>query len=88
MVPRGMPSVLREQENVVPQPRFQMALHLRQIEIGAGALGDQRLGVVEEEEAEIEQRPGDGLAIHQQVFFHQMPAARAHQQDGRGLARV
>ena len=78
--------LLRQKENVIPQAGFQVALHFRQVEIRARAVGDQRLGVVEEEQAEIEERGGDGLAIHQEVFFHQVPAARADHQDGRVLA--
>ena len=72
--------VLRKTEDVVPQPRFQMAFHLRQVEIWAGASADQFLRVVKEVQSEIEQRAGDGLAIHQEMSLIQMPAARAHQQ--------
>ena len=43
-------------------------------------LRHQRLGVVEEEQAEIEQRAGDRLAVDQEVLLVQVPAARAHQQ--------
>ena len=35
---------------------------------------------MKEVKTEIEQRTGDGLAIHQEMLFHQMPAARPHQQ--------
>ena len=87
MVPRGMPELLlRQKEDVVPQAGFQMALHLRQIEVGPVPLRDQRLGVVEEEQAEIEERRRR-WARHRpgQCFSVQVPAARAHHQDGRLL---
>ena len=63
-----------------------MILQFGQVEIRARAVGDQGLGVVEEEETEIEERGRDGFAIDQKVLFHQVPAARADHQDGRGLA--
>ena len=70
-------------EDLVPQPRLEMALQLGQVEIGAGAAGEQRLGVVEEIEAEIEQAAGDRLAVDDEMVLRQMPAARAHEQHGR-----
>ena len=48
--------LLREHEHLVPQPRFFVRLELRQIEIGRGAGGDLRLGVMEKVETEIKQR--------------------------------
>ena len=78
---------LRGDEDVVPQPRFEVALHLGQVEIGAGVAGEQRLRVVEEVEREIEDRrrtPAAPSIAH--VLFQQVPAARPHQQR-RGLCR-
>ena len=69
-------------EHVVPQPRLEMALHLRQVEIGAAAARQQLLGVVEEIQAEIEQRAGHRLRRRPDMLLRQVPAARAHQQDG------
>ena len=40
------------------------------------------LGVVEEEDPEIEERGGDRAAIHLDVLLDEMPAARADHQDG------
>ena len=71
---------LGEDEHLVPEPGLQMALHLRQVEIGAGAGGDLGLGVVEEVEAEIEQRAGHLLAVDPHMALGQMPAPRAHHQ--------
>jgi hypothetical protein len=76
--------VLREHEDVVPQPRFEMALELRQVEVRAAAARDQLLRIVEEVEREIEDGPGDGLSVDQHVLFGEMPAARPHEQH-RGL---
>ena len=70
-------------EDLVPQTRLEIALELGQVEIGAGAARDQRLGVDEDIEAEIEQAAGDRLAVDDQMVLRQMPAARAHQEDGR-----
>ena len=83
MEPRGMPSsCLREKKDVVPQAGFQMALQLGEIEIRAAAAFQQFRRVVEEEQAEIEERRGDRLAIQQHVFLIQVPAARTDQQGG------
>lgn len=37
---------LRKQEDIVPEARFEIVLHLRQIEIGTGATGNEFLGIV------------------------------------------
>src|SRR5262249_61221502 len=58
-------------------------LELGQIEIGAGALGKLRLGIVEEKETEIEQRARYRRAVDRQVRFGQVPAARADDQHRR-----
>ena len=63
-----------------------MTLQFGQVEIRARAVGDQGPGVVEEEQAEIEERRRDGFAIDQEVLFHQVPAARADHQDRRRFA--
>ncbi len=80
---RNADMLLRIQEDVVPQPRFQMTLHFRQIKIRAGSLGEQRFGIVEEVQAEIHQRAGDRSAVHLQMPLDQMPAAGANQQHRR-----
>ena len=57
MVPRGTPRYSwAKTKHVVPQARFEVALHLGQIEVRARAFVHQRADVVEEEEAEIEER--------------------------------
>ena len=74
--------VLREIKNVVPQARFLVALHLRQIEIRPRSVREQTLGVMEKEQAEIEQRARDRLAVHEEMLFIQVPAAGTNEQRG------
>src|ERR1700733_432415 len=62
-----------------------MALHLRQIEIGASATLEELAGVVEKVEPEIYERTRQSLALLGEMAFVQMPTARAHDQH-RGLA--
>ncbi len=80
--------LLGHNEDVVPQAGLQMALQLGQIEIGAGVAGQQVAGVVEEVEAEVEQRGRHRLAVDEQVLLIQVPAARAGQQHGRLLVQL
>src|SRR5581483_2563377 len=76
--------LLREDEHVVPEPGFQVALHLREIEVRTRAARDLLFRVVEKEKPEIEERGGDRLAVDEGVPFVQMPASRADHQ-GRDL---
>ena len=77
--------LLREDEHVVPQPRLEMALELRQVEIGPGAAREQlpwRCG-----RSRGRNRTGcrtSGSPSTEHVLLRQMPAARPHQQH-RGL---
>jgi hypothetical protein len=50
-------------EDVVPQARLEVALHLRQVEVRTAAPREQLLGVVEEIEPEIDEPAGDGTAV-------------------------
>ncbi len=59
-----------------------MALQLRQIEIRPGAARLQCGVVVEQVQAEVDERAGHRLAVDQQVLLVEVPAARAHQQRG------
>ncbi len=55
--PCGTPDVLLgEVEHFRPQARLEMALHLRQIEIRAGTARERFLRVVEEVQAEVDER--------------------------------
>ena len=62
-----------------------MALELGQVEVRARPLRDQRLGVVEEEEPEVEERGGHRAPppVHGDVLLVEMPTARPHHQRRR-----
>ena len=81
---RNAEGLLRVDEDVVPEARFLVAFHLRQIEIGAGAGSDLLLRIVEEVEREIENAAGHRLAVDLDMRFFKVPAARADDQR-RGL---
>ncbi len=64
MEPCGMlRSCCGAHEDVVPEAGFEVRLELGEIEVGAGAAGEELLGVVEEIEAEVEEGAGHGLAV-------------------------
>ncbi len=69
-------------EDVVPEAGFEVRLHLGQVEVGAGAAGEEFLRVVEGVEAEVEERTGHGLAVDQHVALFEVPAAGADEEDG------
>ena len=64
-----------------------MALDLRQVEVRAAAVGDEPLGVVEEEDAEIEERRRHRIAVDQHVALEHVPAARTHDEGRRLLVQ-
>ena len=72
--------VLRRHEDLVPEARLEMALDLRQVEVGAGAAREQLLRVVEHEEREVEDAAVDSPAVDGDVLLVEVPAARAHLQ--------
>src|SRR5208282_1509992 len=53
--------VLGKTEHVVPQPRLQVILQLRQVEVRTGALAEQGGSVVKKEQTKIKQRRRDRL---------------------------
>src|SRR2546425_9810366 len=61
-----------------------MALELRQVEVRPGAVVEETARVVEEVQAEVEERASDGRPVDEEVLLVQMPAARAHD-ERRGL---
>jgi hypothetical protein len=77
--------VLRAQEDVVPQARFEVALELREIEERTDAAAHQLLRVVEEIEPEVDEGAGRDLAVDDQVFLGKVPAARPDEEDRRLL---
>src|SRR2546426_4494243 len=72
--------VLREVENVVPEPRLEMAFELREVEVRAAALLQETLDVVKEVEAEVEEAAGDRLAVDLDVSLVEVPSTWPHQE--------
>ena len=60
-----------------------MRLHLGQIKVRAAAARRELLRVVEEVEREVEEAGRDRLAIDEQMFLEQVPAARTDEQRRR-----
>ena len=85
-VPWGSERVLGQIEHLVPEPRLEMALQLRQVEIGTAATFQQLPRIVKKVEPEVEEAGRHRLAVHQNVLLVQMPAARPHH-ERRELAR-
>ena len=79
---RDAQGVLGHHEDAVPQPCLEVVLGLGEVEVWSAAATQQLLRVVEEVEAEVHQRTGHGLTVHQQMVLLQMPAAGPH--DDRG----
>ena len=76
IVPRGDAELLlRPDEDVVPEPRLEVRLELRQVEEAAAAVV-----VAEEVEAEVEQAGRDRRPVDLEVPLLEVPAARAHEQ--------
>ena len=69
-------------EDVVPEAGFEVRLHLGQVEVGAGAAGEELLRVVEGVEAEVEEGAGHGFAVDEHVALFEVPAAGADEEDG------
>src|SRR5215203_4825417 len=80
--------VLGQLEDVVPEPGLEVALHLGQVEVRPRAVVQQRPGVVEEVQAEIEESPGDLLPIYKHVLLEEVPAAGPGQDHGRVIVQL
>ena len=80
---RDAERVLRVKEHVVPEPRLEVALQLRQVEVRAAAAIDRLPRRVEHVQAEVEQAAGDRLAVDEQMALREVPAARADEQRRR-----
>ena len=79
---RNSDPILCEAEDVVPQPRLEVALELREVEVRPRSALEQTLGVPGEIDAEVEEPRGDMLAVDLDVALLQVPAARADEQHG------
>ena len=60
--------LLRPGEDVVPEPRLEVVLELGQVEVGRRAAREQARGAVEGEQAEVEERPRERLAVERRCF--------------------
>ena len=74
--------ILRVAEDVVPEPRLEMALELRKIEVRPRTSLEQALGVSLEVHAEVEEPGRDVLAVDLDVALLKMPAARTDEEHG------
>ena len=79
---RDVEERLGANEDVVPETRLEVRLHLGQVEVGAGAAGEEFGCVVEEVEREVEDAAGHCVAVDQEVALFEMPAACADKEDG------
>ena len=66
-----------EAEDVVPESGFEVVFHLWEIEIRSMTSFDEFCGVVEEVDAEVEERARDRDAVDQDARFVKMPSARS-----------
>jgi hypothetical protein len=69
--------LLGEGEHVVPQPRLEVALGLRQVEVRPATAGEQFTGVVEEVQSEVDQRCSRRSVIHEHPRLVEVPTPRA-----------
>lgn len=68
---------LREEEDVIPEPRFEVMLHLGKIKVGSEATLDEFVGIVKETETKIKDGGRDGSVVDGHASFIQMPAPRS-----------
>ncbi len=80
--------LLRFDEHVVPPARFEVALELGQVEVGAAAASQQLLGVMKEVETEVEQGTRDLAAVDHDVGLGKVQPARTHQQSRDRLVEL
>ena len=69
--------LLGERNDILPQRRLAPVLGFRQIQIRAATARAQSRRAMKNEKSEIGESGGDRIAVLQNIFFAQMPAARA-----------
>lgn len=74
--------VLSQVEDVVPQTRLEVRLHLGEVEVRAEPAGNELLGIVVEVQTEVEQTAGDGGAVDSEVLLVEVPATSASNESG------
>ena len=81
IVPARHPDViLREAEDVVPEPRLEVALELREVEVRPRCRARAAARRSLEVDAEVEEARRDRPAVDLDVALQEMPAARAHEE--------
>src|ERR1700686_990868 len=78
--PRYFQIVLREIENVIPQPCFDMAFELGQVEVRPAPLSQKSLGVMEEIKPKVKETARHRLAVDLDMTLVQVPATRPDKQ--------
>ena len=81
---RQVERLLGECEGVRPEPRLQVALELRQVEVRTAAALEQLVRVVEHHETEVEEARGRFLSVDANVALGQVPSART-KDEGRNV---
>ena len=76
---RNPDAILGEAEDVVPEPRLEVILELREVEVRPRSAREQPLGVAGEVHAEVEQSGRDVLTVDDDMALLQVPAARTHE---------
>jgi hypothetical protein len=66
---------LGEVENVGPETRFEIVLHLREIKVRPGAVGEEVGGIMEKVETKVEDGTRDGPVVDGDSDFIEMPSA-------------
>ena len=79
--------LLRDDEHLVPEPRLEVALHLRQVEVRAGAAVEPLAGVVEDVEPEVEERARTSAVPSTVTCFSGRCQPRGPHQQHRDLGR-
>src|SRR5919204_5577204 len=79
--------LFRRVEDVVPEPRLEVRLHLRQIQVRTRAAFEKLFRVVEEEQAEVEDRARYGLAVDDDVLLVEVPTTRPHDEHRGALVQ-
>ena len=73
---------LRSHEDLVPEACLQVSLELGEVEIGPASPGNQVSGIVEQEQAKVEEPRRNGPAVDQYVPLEKVPAARPDHENG------
>src|SRR2546422_758613 len=80
--------VLGPAEDLLPEPRLEVALELGQIEIRTGPTIEQTSRVVERVQAEVDDRAGDRETVGVEMLLDEMPSARADDERRRPLVEL